>query len=258
MSAVICAIARDEELYLDEWIKYHLALGFSHVYLYDNADSVSITHLIDTFPGQVTVIHCPGHAMQMTAYAHFLATYNSDDIKWVSFHDVDEFIVLKKHVDILGFLNDHCATGAVCINWYLFGTAGNQGYSPEPVVKRFRYKSATMDRHVKGICCIRDIATVYNAHFAIMTNGTCTKDTNGKEIRGPYNDDIPSDVAQINHYFVKSHDEHVARRGQGGFCGDGNARLLVSDEAIRDANTIYDDAAWVFYKTRVKKCRPLL
>ena len=36
--AVICAIALHEEPYIDEWIQYHLALGFSHIYLYDNSN----------------------------------------------------------------------------------------------------------------------------------------------------------------------------------------------------------------------------
>ena len=32
--AIVCAIALNEELYIDEWIKYNLALGFSHIYIY--------------------------------------------------------------------------------------------------------------------------------------------------------------------------------------------------------------------------------
>jgi hypothetical protein len=37
--AVICAIALDEELYIDEWIRYHLLLGFNHIYVYDNSEN---------------------------------------------------------------------------------------------------------------------------------------------------------------------------------------------------------------------------
>ena len=36
--AVICCIALDEEAYIDEWIQYHLHIGFSHIYIYDNKD----------------------------------------------------------------------------------------------------------------------------------------------------------------------------------------------------------------------------
>jgi acyl-CoA dehydrogenase len=37
--AVICAIALNEERYIDEWIQYNLFLGFSHIYIYDNSSN---------------------------------------------------------------------------------------------------------------------------------------------------------------------------------------------------------------------------
>jgi hypothetical protein len=36
-TAAVCAIVRDEQLYLEEWVLYHLGLGFHHIYLYDNS-----------------------------------------------------------------------------------------------------------------------------------------------------------------------------------------------------------------------------
>lgn len=38
-SAVLCAMAKDEEAYLDEWVNYHLAIGFETIYIYDNSDN---------------------------------------------------------------------------------------------------------------------------------------------------------------------------------------------------------------------------
>lgn len=32
----VCAIAKDENRYVLEWTAYHLALGFDHVFHYDN------------------------------------------------------------------------------------------------------------------------------------------------------------------------------------------------------------------------------
>lgn len=34
--AGICACARDEGLYIEDWVRYHLALGFSKIIIYDN------------------------------------------------------------------------------------------------------------------------------------------------------------------------------------------------------------------------------
>ena len=40
MQCVICSIAKNENAYLYEWALYHLQLGFSHIYIYDNNDNV--------------------------------------------------------------------------------------------------------------------------------------------------------------------------------------------------------------------------
>ena len=36
-SVAIVAIARMENPYVNEWIQYHIGLGFDHVYIYDNS-----------------------------------------------------------------------------------------------------------------------------------------------------------------------------------------------------------------------------
>ena len=33
---VICTIARKENLYIKEWVDYHLSIGFTHIYIFDN------------------------------------------------------------------------------------------------------------------------------------------------------------------------------------------------------------------------------
>lgn len=249
--AVICAIALNEDLYLDEWITYHIALGFAHIYLYDNTPntfSPFVIHLMNKYPKHVSIFHAPGHAMQYPAYNHFLANEASKKHKWVAFIDIDEFVILHKHKNITEFLKDHCASGAVCINWYIFGTSNQQAYSSQPLVKRMRYREEKVNQHVKCILCIQDVAFIYNAHFAILKNGTITRDTNGKDIRGPFNPDGPTDVAQINHYYYKSMQEHIDRRGgEAKFSGDGCKRQVDTNDIIKKFNTTYDDSAFTCY-----------
>jgi hypothetical protein len=60
VDAVICAIALNEERYIDEWIKYNLLLGFSHIY--DNSYN---NILKDKKSDRVTIIHYPGIAKQL-------------------------------------------------------------------------------------------------------------------------------------------------------------------------------------------------
>jgi hypothetical protein len=260
--AVICTIALNEDLYLDEWITYHIALGFAHIYLYDNTPntfSPFVIHMMNKYPKQVSIFHAPGHAMQYPAYNHFLANEASKKHKWVAFIDIDEFIVLHKHNNITDFLKDHCPTGAVCINWYIFGTSNQQAYSTQPLVKRMRYREENVNQHVKCILCIQDVALIYNAHFAILKNEAATRDTNGKDIRGPFNPDGPTDVAQINHYYYKSKQEHIDRRGgNDSFSGDGCKRIVDSDETLEKFNQTYDESAFVHFLKYQKSKNSLL
>ena len=41
MKCAICAIIKDEQKFLKEFIDYHLSLGFDDIYLYEDSGSVS-------------------------------------------------------------------------------------------------------------------------------------------------------------------------------------------------------------------------
>lgn len=68
----ICAIARLENAYINEWVEWHLKLGVDHIYVYDNKfgceDSID-TVLLDRFRDKVTIIECFNRkAFQYNAY----------------------------------------------------------------------------------------------------------------------------------------------------------------------------------------------
>lgn len=41
MKVGICTIIKDEQDYLEEWIEYHLSLGFTGIYLFEDITSTS-------------------------------------------------------------------------------------------------------------------------------------------------------------------------------------------------------------------------
>lgn len=49
MKIAIVSIAKNENLYIKDWIDYHLKLGFDDIYIYDNndIDSEKISDVID-------------------------------------------------------------------------------------------------------------------------------------------------------------------------------------------------------------------
>ncbi len=99
--AVLVACARWEEDSIVEWLEYHRALGFEHVYLYSNDDSPEtlyrrvLPYVLAESPF-VTYLHWPRVGQQIPMYLDFLRRFPNVS-EWASFLDIDEFFVLKKH-----------------------------------------------------------------------------------------------------------------------------------------------------------------
>jgi len=243
--AVICIIVLNETGVLDEWIRYHRSLGFSKIYVYDNSPDFELKEWPSRYEGFLHVFHIPGKVMQLTAYNHFLSTFREHHT-WCAFIDADEFIVLKKHPDVVAMLEEHCKEGALTLNWYMFGSSGKLNYEPEPVTKRFQLRAKNIDKHIKTIAHMKSVQTMGIHECYVMIKGTA-HDTNGNIVIGPYNPDGPVDVAVIHHYNAKSLEEYhwkIAR----GRADNGDTRTIEQFyEADRDANEVLDTSAWEHY-----------
>jgi hypothetical protein len=42
MYAMIATMVRDDNSYLDEWVGYHLSIGFEHIVIYDHKSIVPV------------------------------------------------------------------------------------------------------------------------------------------------------------------------------------------------------------------------
>ena len=106
-NCVICAIAKNENAYLYEWAEYHLSLGFSHIYVYDNND-VDGERVDDVFANteiasKISVFDVRGKRfVQKNVYNEFYAKGQFD---WCAFIDIDEFITLANHNTIQDYLS---------------------------------------------------------------------------------------------------------------------------------------------------------
>ena len=163
MTPVICAIAKNENAYLLEWAEHHIALGFSHIYLYDNND-VDGEHITDvfrstTFVDKISIINVRGQKyIQKHVYNE---CYHQFDFDWCAFIDIDEFIVLDKHKNISDFLNSFSQQEAIHLNWKCYGDSGQITSQPMEVKRRFQipwkkevyygYTDKTENSHIKSI-----------------------------------------------------------------------------------------------------------
>jgi hypothetical protein len=199
--AVICSIALNEELYIDEWIKYHLALGFSKIYIYDNSDN----NILQSKQTDCVIIsHFPGKKRQLEAYDFFVIQYKTKH-KWVAIIDIDEFIVLKQHKSIMDFLNMYNYYESIALNWKMFGTAHQIEYSPNPVTERFYLCSNKVNTHVKCITQIEHIKINISSHYPQLKKGSFY-DPSRTIVSPPFHNGS-YDIACIHHYYTKSVEE---------------------------------------------------
>jgi len=245
--AVICTIALDEELYVDEWIKYNLALGFSHIYIYDNSDKYILK---DKNSNNVTVFHLPGEQQMLTSRDIFTLQYKNKH-KWVAHIDLDEFIVLKKHKSIMDFLNEYDNCDSIALNWLMFGTANEKYYKNEPVTKRFQYCSTKTNEHYKCISKLQSINLCVNSHRPLLKAGLNIYDTNRRILNDIYNPDGDCNIACIHHYWTKSEDE-FSKKIRKRMPDETPARSLSLLEGVhlRD-NNVFNSDAWDFYSKHV-------
>lgn len=260
MSVVVCAIAKHEDPYIDEWIQYHLKLGVNHIYIYDNHYVSHYHNLAADYGGRVTVLHLPGHCMQMVAYYHFLGYARSLPSpmrpEWVAFIDVDEFIVIRSVVPegsvsspIHSLLNAVGPTeGGLGLNWVLFGNNDQETYdSSRGVLERFTRRQIGVNPHIKSIVRLDDIRQMVSPHHAeYIGTGVGAHDCDGVPITGPYHPNGNDRVACIHHYFTKSTEE-FQWKCQRGRADISEYRTFETDFHRHNFNDIEDATAWEFW-----------
>ncbi len=224
----IVGIVKYEGPFVEEWVAYHRLLGADHFYLYDNDGEAPLASVLRDHREYVTVIpwageheDLPGRNKQTKAYEHSLGRVRE---AWIAFIDVDEFIVLRQHVNLqefLGGFGDIGDIGAVRLTWHLFG---HNGYHDNPeglITSSLTRRRTTPGRMTKAINRIEAISAIDSAHFCRLKRGFATVDANGR----PYQAALypgKTSVAHINHYMCRSFRNwmHRIERGEAAFSKD--------------------------------------
>jgi hypothetical protein len=254
--AVVCCIAKNEGPYILEWITYHLKLGFSHIYIYDNNDDseslpnyLSKTELFknEKTKNKIIIIPFPGKGRQVEAYNNFIM-HQSHKHKWVAVLDCDEFIVLKTWEPITNFLSKVCKQGSLVLHWRIFGDSGRTNYSSEPVTERFTMCWKNLYGLVKSISLCADVNNYTNPHFSILKNGF-QHDCSGRITSGPDDNSQERlkliDFAYINHYFGKTYEEWLIKKNRGS--ADNTPKRQDNEFHAHNQNEVQDLSAHHFY-----------
>jgi hypothetical protein len=253
-----CLIFKDSASYLDEWIRFHLKVGFEHLYLYDNDSNDDCGPVVRPFVarGQVTLHKWPGIGQQSNVFQNCLDTYRGS-ARWIAFIDDDEFLFPAKTNNLQEILPEYEQHAGLAICWLLFGSNGHRTRPPGLVTENYLRRAAWIDCHVK---CIVDPSKATGpeiaAHAFHCIEGTRIVDENHCPTAGPFSEKPSADVVCLNHYLVKSREEMRQRRTRPWVDGTQPTRSIEQWEALdRDYNAVEDLRIQRF--TRVVKRQPL-
>lgn len=214
----ICAIFKNEELYIEEWIAFHILQGVGCFRLYDNesTDQTAVLgrqfrHLVD-----IEIIPWPQAKQDFSGLqqAGFLDGMNrlKGRCTWVATIDIDEFIFSPGGDLPQAFESLKAEIGAVAVQQIVFGSAGKADYTPELVTTRFDRCGESSGCHwFKTASRPECVQRFDSAHSVVLERGSYAY-TDGEDlVRSPEHPGCAASVVngpiRLHHYILKSFGE---------------------------------------------------
>lgn len=245
MKVALCAIAKNENNYIREWVEHHLKLNFDIIYLLDNNDidgehfEEVIGDYIDS--KKVIIINKRGiRNAQISSYDEFYKGI-AKQYDWVGFWDIDEFLFLEEDKDIQSFINQkrflECNT--IVINWKYYDDndlicVENNNYS---VLERFKnpgkisgneseYGKRLVKTNIVGLTINSSHGPIVDPDFGEVNENATVPNTVLKTLNAAgepieYNSckiDKPTHkFAHLRHYRFKTIEEYITNKMKRGY-----------------------------------------
>lgn len=207
----ICAIAKNEHLYLEDWVCSNLATGAEHFFIYDNDGQIPVKESLKQYidAGIVTVVNFPGKSAQMPAYTHALFNFGKLS-KWIAFIDCDEICIPREKNSVQEILPEYEKFGGFNVSWRIFGANGHKT-KPDGIMMENYTACMTKEHyestHTKAIVQPeKTLRAGSNPHHFIFKPGFCAVSEDFKIVPNAWTPHC-SNKLQLNHYFTKSFEE---------------------------------------------------
>jgi len=245
----VCIITclKQEELYIKEWLDWHIKCGINHFYLCDNNDSNYIPKLQDVIQDYinkdiVTIFNYNDiWPIQSQCYTDIYDKIGNE-YDWVLVIDIDEFICLPKYNNEIKKYLDIVPEYVKCIgiNWRCYGDNELIKYDDRPVQERFKNprKVNGQSRIVKSIIRGKQYfdydRKIFHQHCAVHKNYTDIKENfydvlfnkiyavTNNNLAEPERNNINSEYFDklyntfyIKHYITKTIEEYVQKINRG-------------------------------------------
>lgn len=124
MRVVLCAIAKKEHIYINDWVNHYLKIGFDNIFIFDNDDlgTEYIGHFINVKNSpRVKIINARGLKIPHLQHYVYNKFYHEFFFDWVFFCDIDEYLVGIDNVKEFLSQSKFNKYPQIRIKWRLFG-----------------------------------------------------------------------------------------------------------------------------------------
>ena len=249
--SIVC-IAKNEGDYFQEWIEYHKLIGIEHFYVYNNNTEDNTKEVLQNYINDdlITWIDWPevSKDAQDNAYRDAVKKFKNET-RWMCVIDLDEFLVLKKHQSISDFITNYKEFAQISLQWVTYGSSGHKKKPIGLVLENFKAHAANFENLQKSIFNPR-VTVDCGAHWMYVCGPWV--DENGNDYLKTEKHSI--NIAQINHYVIKSEEEFYQRKAPKGCVTKDQQKFKNLEKffADYDKNEIIDDLMMP-YVERLKK-----
>ncbi|WP_066704584.1 glycosyltransferase family 92 protein [Celeribacter ethanolicus] len=229
----VVLIVRNEERHIGEWGRFHAKAGVRHFYVYDNGSTDGTLVQLVAAVGVQNVTVIPWHQKlrdgagaeihnQVLAYAHAVANFG-DQFRWMTFIDVDEFLVPKSAETLPECLAHLEGAANISLPWHMFGRNGFEEPPEGGIVANYTRRHPEPMSPLKGMCNFKMIVdpchvTAMKVH-SIETDGA-SESVNDRGEKASASDRkkpgfYSADHIQLNHYYTRSNSELQAKISRG-------------------------------------------
>lgn len=265
----ICAIVRDQNDDLEEWIQHHRSIGVQKFYIFDNGSEPPASTVLHEHMSSGVVTYATisdgvnGTNPQFIAYNSCLTTYSILH-RFIGFIDVDEFVIIAlRRVNIGRILDLYRDFGGLSLNWKIFGSSGHDKRPAGGVLQSYCTCQAGFDMHTKVFVNTARVTSLEvedplcsyaDEHGKVLftsdPHNVCyaRKDLSSvsitfKEVRGPFQDlSVTAPMMYINHYLTKSRADYQRKLQRG-----------RADLPVRHGDTV-NDRGWELFESVQESC----
>ena len=216
----ICAIMKNEERFIEDWLRFHAIAGVRDFILYDHGSSDQSIPIARSVNGlRLTVVPWGFNGIvktpevflppQVIAYCHALTTFGGK-FKRMAFIDIDEFLVPKSAETLQQCLDPLSGFSNISLPWTMFGPSGHHNPPSEPVFFAYEKRAKDTKGPLLKFKCIVDPCKVCQVSVHKFET-TDMKENSVNDIgktahykQRTQRDFISTGNIQLNHYYTKS------------------------------------------------------